>query len=74
MSIRSHHRPRQALLPAWPSPPDWSDLMARFEAMPPWTSLEGHMIASRNPDGDDAGNRITDTGKARRNQEDHPRR
>jgi len=41
MSILSPRRPHQALLP---SLPDWSDLMARFEAMPPWTSLEGHMI------------------------------
>ncbi|MDT2007082.1 Hsp20/alpha crystallin family protein [Rhodococcus opacus] len=31
-------------MPTWPALPDWSDLMARFEAMPPWTSLEGHMI------------------------------
>lgn len=38
MSILS---PRQALLP---SLPDWSDLMARFEAMPAWTQLESHMI------------------------------
>jgi len=41
MSILSPRRPHQALLP---SLPDWSDLMARFEAMPPWTSLEGRMI------------------------------
>ncbi|MGV9611703.1 Hsp20/alpha crystallin family protein [Nocardia xishanensis] len=36
--------PRQALLPSWPAMPDWSDLMARFESRPPWSSLEGHMI------------------------------
>ncbi|MGW4719170.1 Hsp20/alpha crystallin family protein [Nocardia sp. NPDC004260] len=36
--------PRQALLPAWPALPDWSDLIARFESRPVWTSLEGHMI------------------------------
>ncbi|MBA8959192.1 HSP20 family molecular chaperone IbpA [Rhodococcus percolatus] len=41
MSILSPRRPSQVLLPALP---DWSDLMARFESMPPWTSLEGHMI------------------------------
>lgn len=35
MSILSPRRPSQALLPTWPSLPDWSDLMARFEAMPP---------------------------------------
>jgi HSP20 family protein len=36
--------PRQALMPTWPALPDWSDLVARFESMPPWKSLEGHMI------------------------------
>ncbi|MBF6301342.1 Hsp20/alpha crystallin family protein [Nocardia amamiensis] len=35
---------RQALLPTWPALPDWSDLMARLESRPLWTSLEGHMI------------------------------
>ncbi|AJW40155.1 MULTISPECIES: Hsp20/alpha crystallin family protein [unclassified Rhodococcus (in: high G+C Gram-positive bacteria)] len=35
---------RTPLIPSWPALPDWSDLMARFEAMPPWSALEGHMI------------------------------
>ncbi|MBF6223416.1 Hsp20/alpha crystallin family protein [Nocardia abscessus] len=35
---------RQPLLPSWPALPDWSDLMARLESRPVWTSLEGHMI------------------------------
>ncbi|WP_280247758.1 Hsp20/alpha crystallin family protein [Nocardia abscessus] len=35
---------RQGLLPSWPALPDWSDLMARLESRPVWTSLEGHMI------------------------------
>ncbi|MDJ0489686.1 Hsp20/alpha crystallin family protein [Rhodococcus qingshengii] len=42
MNILSPRHPRQSS--AWPTLPDWSDLMARFESMPPWTSLEGHMI------------------------------
>lgn len=41
MSILSS---RRALVPTWPALPDWSDLMARLESRPPWTSLEGHMI------------------------------
>ncbi|RVW01897.1 Hsp20/alpha crystallin family protein [Rhodococcus xishaensis] len=44
MSVHSPHRPTQALMPNWPMMPDWSDLVARFESMPPWTSVEGHMI------------------------------
>lgn len=44
MSVLSTRNPRQTLLPTWPTLPDWSDLMARFEAMPQWASLEGHMI------------------------------
>ncbi|MBF6223672.1 Hsp20/alpha crystallin family protein [Nocardia abscessus] len=35
---------RQALLPTWPALPDWSELMARLESRPLWTSIEGHMI------------------------------
>lgn len=38
MSVLTHRPP---LLPTFPG---WSDLMARFDAMPPWSSLEGHMI------------------------------
>ncbi|MDV8070552.1 Hsp20/alpha crystallin family protein [Rhodococcus sp. IEGM 1366] len=44
MSVLSPRSSHPAMLPAWPSLPDWSDLMARFEAMPAWSSLEGHMI------------------------------
>ncbi|MEU4058536.1 Hsp20/alpha crystallin family protein [Rhodococcus qingshengii] len=44
MSVLSPGSSRPAMQPAWPSLPDWSDLMARFEAMPAWSSLEGHMI------------------------------
>lgn len=44
MSVLSPRSSRPAMLPAWPSLPDWSDLMARFEAMPAWSSFEGHMI------------------------------
>lgn len=44
MGIVSSRRRRRALLPTWPSRLDWSELMARFESMPAWTSLEGHMI------------------------------
>lgn len=44
MSVLSTRSPRQTLLPTWPTLPDLSDLMARFEAMPAWSSLEGHMI------------------------------
>lgn len=43
MGILSPHRPNQ-LVSTWPAMPDWSDLMARLESMPPWTALEGHMI------------------------------
>ncbi|AOW93613.1 heat-shock protein Hsp20 [Rhodococcus sp. WMMA185] len=31
-------------MPNWPMVPDWSDLVARFESMPPWTSMGGHTI------------------------------
>jgi HSP20 family molecular chaperone IbpA len=41
MTVLTHRTP---LLRSWPAFPDWSDLLARFESMPPWSSLEGHMI------------------------------
>ncbi|MGO4616976.1 Hsp20/alpha crystallin family protein [Nocardia sp. 2YAB30] len=44
MSTLSPRRPRQSWLSNLPAMPDWPDLMARLESMPPWTSLEGHMI------------------------------
>ncbi|WP_433522592.1 Hsp20/alpha crystallin family protein [Nocardia pseudovaccinii] len=44
MNTLSPHRQRQSWFPNLPAMPDWPDLMARFESMPPWTSLEGHMI------------------------------
>ncbi|KAF0967379.1 MULTISPECIES: Hsp20/alpha crystallin family protein [Gordonia] len=40
MSIRSARRPN----PSWPALPDWSDLMSRFESMPPWGSGAGRLI------------------------------
>lgn len=36
--------PRRVLLPAWPSLPDLSDLMARLGSHPFWTSPEGQVI------------------------------
>ncbi|MGW0041940.1 Hsp20/alpha crystallin family protein [Rhodococcus sp. NPDC003348] len=43
MGMLSPHRPTQP--PSiWPAMPDWSDLVARFESMSPWTAIEGHMI------------------------------
>lgn len=44
MSNISTRSPRRALLPSWALRPDWSDLVARFEALPAWSSVEGHMI------------------------------
>ncbi|MFC9557914.1 hypothetical protein ACFTWF_44730 [Rhodococcus sp. NPDC056960] len=45
MSILSPRRPHQAL-PAWPSLPDWSDLMAGFE----WRSGRGLLVAKTGGD------------------------
>ncbi|UYP17182.1 Hsp20/alpha crystallin family protein [Rhodococcus sp. Z13] len=43
MSTISPRRSR-SLLSSWPALPDWSEIMARFDAMPAWPSLQDHMI------------------------------